>query len=64
LPRLTQGLEYDIPATGDALARLVPQRLFGFRDSVEAALNVEGCEAGVGGPWVEGDLAFRNLKPD
>ena len=61
---LIQGLEYDIPAQGDALARLVPQRLLGFRESVEAALNAERREAGDGGPWVEGDLAFRNLKPD
>jgi uncharacterized protein YbjT (DUF2867 family) len=64
---LIQGLEYDIPAEGDALARLVPQRLLGFRESVEAALKAERRDAGMGGvgaPWVEGDLAFRNLTPD
>jgi hypothetical protein len=61
---LIQGLEYDIPAKGDTLARLVPQRLLSFRESVDAALCAERREAGFGGPWVEGDLAVRNLKPD
>lgn len=61
---LIQGLEYDIPARDDRLAQMVPQRLFGFRESVEYALDAERRGAGVGGPWVEGDLAFRNRKPD
>lgn len=43
---------------------MVTQRLLGFRESVEAALNAKYREAGRGCPWVEGDLAFRNLKPD
>jgi len=60
---LIQGLEYDIPAKGDALARLVPQRLLGFRESVEAALNAEGCEADVGGPWVDGDRDRTSACP-
>lgn len=46
------------------LASLVPQRLLGFREPVEAALQAERLEAGNGGPWVEGDLSFRNRKPD
>lgn len=61
---LIQGLEYDIPAKDDRLLQLVPQRLLGFRESVEAALKAEHRETGHGGPWVEGDLAFRNRKPD
>jgi uncharacterized protein YbjT (DUF2867 family) len=61
---LIQGLEYDIPARDDRLARMVPQRLLGFRESVEHALDAERRAAGAGGPWVEGDLAFREGKPD
>lgn len=61
---LIQGLEYDIPAKGDALARLVPQRLLGFREAVDAALDAERLEASIGGPWVEGDLTFRERKAD
>jgi len=61
---LIQGLEYDIPASDDRLAQMVPQRLLGFHESVEHALDAERREAGAGGPWVEGDLAFRERKPD
>ena len=42
----------------------MPQRLLDFREAVDAALDAERLEAGIGGPWVEGDLTFRERKPD
>jgi hypothetical protein len=60
---LIGGLEHDLPADDAALRRLVPQRLLGFREAVEAALAAERANA-VAARWTEGVLMFRGHRPD
>lgn len=60
---LIGGLKHDIPAHDDAIRRLVPQRLLGFRESVEAALEAEGRHA-VAARWTEGTFMFRAYRHD
>ncbi len=60
---LIQRLEHDIPADDTALRRLIPQRLLTFTEAVGAALESELKNA-ASKRWVEGGLAFRELKQD
>ncbi len=60
---LVGGLKHDIPADDAALRRIVPQRLLGFRESVQAALQAER-EHTVAARWTEGRLMFRGDRPD
>jgi uncharacterized protein YbjT (DUF2867 family) len=60
---LIGGLKHDIPADDAALRRVVPQRLLGFREAVEAALLAERTHA-VAARWTEGRLMFRGNRPD
>jgi uncharacterized protein YbjT (DUF2867 family) len=60
---LIGGLKHDIPADDAALRRLVPQRLLGFREAVQAALAAER-EHAVAARWTEGRLMFRGNRPD
>ncbi len=50
---LIEGLKHDFTADPEPLARLVPQRLLGFRESVEAAFAAER-NAQVQARWTEG----------
>jgi len=60
---LIGGLEHDILADDRALRALVPQRLLGFREGVEAALRAEH-ERAVSARWTEGALMFRGFRHD
>jgi uncharacterized protein YbjT (DUF2867 family) len=60
---LIGGLKHDLPADDSALRALVPQRLLGFRESVEAALAAERSHT-VAARWSEGLLMFREFKLD
>ena len=60
---LIAGLAHDIPADPEPLRRLVPQRLMGYRESVEVALEAERRNA-VAARWVEGALMYRNYRQD
>jgi uncharacterized protein YbjT (DUF2867 family) len=60
---LIGGLKHDIPADDAELRRLVPQSLLSFRQSVEAALDVERRNA-VAARWTEGALMYRAYRPD
>jgi uncharacterized protein YbjT (DUF2867 family)/uncharacterized protein YndB with AHSA1/START domain len=60
---LIGGLKHDIPAHDDAIRRLVPQHLLGFRAAVEAALEAERGNA-VAARWTEGALMFRAYRTD
>jgi uncharacterized protein YbjT (DUF2867 family) len=60
---LIGGLKHDIPANDADLRRIVPQRLLGFRESVQAALTAER-EHTVAARWTEGRLMFRGNRAD
>ena len=60
---LVGGLKHDIPADDEALRRLVPQRLLGFRESVEAALAAERTNT-VAARWTEGAFNIRAFRHD
>jgi len=60
---LIGGLKHDLPVDDAALRRVVPQRLLGFRESVDAALEAERVHA-VAARWTEGRLMFRGNRPD
>jgi uncharacterized protein YbjT (DUF2867 family) len=60
---LIGGLKHDIPAHDEAIRRLVPQHLLGFRAAVEAALEAERGNA-VAARWTEGALMFRAYRTD
>ncbi len=60
---LIGGLKHDLPADDGELRRLVPQRLLGFREAVEAALDAER-EHRVAARWTEGLLMFRGFRLD
>lgn len=60
---LIGGLRHDLPADDAALRRLVPQRLLGFRESIEAALQAERTHQ-VAARWTEGLLMFRGFSID
>ena len=60
---LIGGLRHDFTADTDVIRELVPQRLLGFRESVEAALAAERASA-VEARWVEGAFAMRKQRVD
>jgi uncharacterized protein YbjT (DUF2867 family)/uncharacterized protein YndB with AHSA1/START domain len=60
---LIEGLRHDFYADDTVLRRLVPQRLLGFREAVDAAFDLERR----GEPitrWTEGAFAVRNQRID
>jgi uncharacterized protein YbjT (DUF2867 family)/uncharacterized protein YndB with AHSA1/START domain len=60
---LIEGLRHDFYADDAELRRLVPQRLLGFREAVDAAFALERG----GGPitrWTEGAFAVRDQRID
>lgn len=58
---LVEGLRHDFTANDEPLRGLVPQRLLGFREAVEAAFEQERSQASSGG---EGDFALRGRRHD
>jgi len=60
---LIDGLSQDVIATDDRLAKLVPQRLLGFREAAVEALEADRKHA-VPARWVEGALACREFSPE
>jgi len=60
---LIGGLAQDIRADPDPLRRLVPQRLLDFRESVQAAMEMERDEV-IPTHWTAGALVFRGGRPD
>lgn len=59
---LIEGLKHDIAADDAALRKLVPQKLLGFRESVQAVFDAERRNA-VAACWTEGALMFRDYNP-
>lgn len=60
---LIGGLKHDFTADAEPLRRLVPQRLLGFRESVEAAFAAER-NAKVQARWTEGAFTMRKGRID
>lgn len=60
---LIGGMKHDIPANDAVLRELVPQRLLGFREAVEAALAAERADQ-VQSRWTEGAFPFRAFRHD
>jgi len=60
---LIEGLKHDFSADDAALRRLVPQRLLGFREAVEAAFEAERNHT-VQARWTEGAFTMRNKRID
>lgn len=60
---LIEGLRHDFEADDAELRRLVPQRLLGFREAVQAAFDIERRGGGVT-RWTEGAFAVRNRHID
>ncbi|EIC22744.1 DUF2867 domain-containing protein [Thiorhodovibrio frisius] len=60
---LIEGLKHDFTADDAELRRLVPQRLLGFREAVEAAFAAER-EHRITTRWVEGAFSVRNHRID
>jgi uncharacterized protein YbjT (DUF2867 family) len=60
---LIGGLRHDFPADDSALRRLVPQRLLGVREAIEAAFAAERRHA-VAARWTEGAFALRGYRHD
>jgi uncharacterized protein YbjT (DUF2867 family) len=60
---LIEGLRYDFTADSEPLRRLVPQRLLGFRESVEAAFAAER-NTQVQTRWTEGAFNMRKGRID
>lgn len=60
---LIEGLRHDFHAEDAELRRLVPQRLLGFRESVETAFAIERG-GGVVTRWTEGAFAVRERHID
>jgi uncharacterized protein YbjT (DUF2867 family) len=60
---LLEGLKHDFTADAEPLRGLVPQRLLGFREAVEAAFAAER-DAQVQGRWTEGAFNMRQGRID
>ncbi|MBK1646336.1 nucleoside-diphosphate sugar epimerase [Thiocapsa imhoffii] len=60
---LIEGLRHDFFADDAELRRLVPQRLLGFRESVDAAFALERQSA-ASTRWTEGAFTMRNQRID
>jgi len=60
---LIDGLSQDVVADDDRLARLVPQKLLGFREAATEALEADLKHA-VPARWIEGAIACREFHPE
>ena len=60
---LIDGLSQDVIADDDRLARLVPQKLLGFREAAAEALDADRKHA-VPARWVEGSIARREFQAE
>jgi uncharacterized protein YbjT (DUF2867 family) len=60
---LIGGLKHDFAADDAELRLLVPQRLLGFRESVEAAFAAERAHA-IAARWTEGAFSMRGFRHD
>lgn len=60
---LIEGLSQDVIANDDRLAKLVPQKLLGFREAAVEALEADRQHA-VPARWVEGSIACREFSPE
>lgn len=60
---LIEGLKHDFPADDAELRQLVPQRLFDFRESVEAVFEAERTST-VQARWTEGAFHMRDQRID
>ena len=60
---LIDGLSQDVIAHDKRLAGLVPQKLLGFREAAEEALEAERKHE-VPARWVEGAIAVREFRPE
>ncbi len=60
---LIDGLSQDVIAYDDRLAVLIPQRLMGFREAAQTALDAEQ-QHDVPARWVEGAVACREFRPE
>ena len=60
---LIDGLSQDVVADDQRLARLIPQKLLGFRAAAAAALEADRRHA-IPARWVEGALACVEFKPE
>jgi uncharacterized protein YbjT (DUF2867 family) len=60
---LVEGLKHDFEADDAELRRLVPQRLLGFRESVDAVFEAER-NSSVEARWTEGAFFMRNQRID
>lgn len=60
---LIDGLEHDVIADDDEIRRLIPLQLKDFRQSIQAALDVEQNNA-VCAHWAEGSIVCRNFHPE
>jgi uncharacterized protein YbjT (DUF2867 family) len=60
---LVEGLEHDFIADDQALRALVPRRLMGLEEAVQAAIDADRSHT-VTARWVEGAIACRNFRPE
>ena len=60
---LVEGLEHDFIADDRALRALVPRRLLGLEESIQAAIDADHDHTVVA-RWVEGAIASRNFHPE
>lgn len=60
---LIEGLKHDFPADPEPLRGLIPQRLLGFRESVEAAFEAER-NMQIKARWTEGAFNMRKGRID
>lgn len=60
---LIGGLKHDFVADDTEIKRLVPQRLLGFREAVQAVFEAER-ESRVAARWTEGAFMFRDYRAD
>lgn len=60
---LIDGLSQDVIAYDDRLAKLVPQRLLGFREAATQALEADRKHA-VPARWVDATIACREFRPE
>lgn len=60
---LIGGLKHDFAADDAEIRRLIPQRLLGFREAVQAVFEAER-ESRVSARWTEGAFMFRDYRTD
>lgn len=60
---LIGGLKHDFAADDAEIRRLIPQRLLGFREAVEAVFEAER-QSRVSARWTEGAFMFRDYRTD